>query len=122
MTERFHEGQEVEVRTAFREQSPAAPYGGVSNWCKAKVIYKTKIMHEDVAGYMVKFPDGTHAVFDGEHIRAVGLDMIDLGAEALRQRMQGGKQIRPWGTLTNSSKRKWRDYARVVLCAAKVLP
>jgi hypothetical protein len=43
---------------------------------------------------------------------------IDAGAEALRQRLQGGKKLKPWPQLPNSVKRKWRDYAAVVLCAA----
>lgn len=43
---------------------------------------------------------------------------IDAGAAALRQRLQGGKKIRPWQELPNGPKRKWRDYAAVVLCAA----
>jgi hypothetical protein len=47
---------------------------------------------------------------------------IDKGAEALRQRLQGGKSIMPWIVLPNSRKKKWRDYAAVVLCAALELP
>jgi hypothetical protein len=61
----FHEGQEVEVRTAQREASPAAPYGGIRNWCSAKIVHKTP------SGlYHVQFPDNSRAVFDAEHIRA----------------------------------------------------
>src|SRR5271156_5634314 len=112
MTMRFHEGQDVEVEVC---DVSASPNGGT--WAHAKIV------HETPAGlYHVEFPNGTRAAFDVENSRAGRLDMIDLGAEALRQQMQGGKQIRAWGTLPNSSKRKWRDYARVVLCAAKVLP
>lgn len=43
---------------------------------------------------------------------------IDRGAEALRQRLQGGKVLRPWAELPNGTKRKWREYATVVLMAA----
>ena len=43
---------------------------------------------------------------------------IDAGAEALRQRMQGGKRLLPWQEIPNSTKMKWRDYAVVVLTAA----
>lgn len=44
---------------------------------------------------------------------------IDAGAEALRQRMQGGKQLREWTALPNSAKRKWREYSTIVLKAAE---
>jgi hypothetical protein len=60
----FHEGQEVEVAT----HSPELMKTG---WRKAKIVYKTKLMHEDRAGYAVQFPDGTRGVFSAEHIRAV---------------------------------------------------
>lgn len=43
---------------------------------------------------------------------------IDAGAEALRQRLQGGKSLTSWAVLPNSRKKKWRDYASVVLIAA----
>lgn len=43
---------------------------------------------------------------------------IDAGAEALRQRLQAGKTLRPWPQIPNSSKKKWREYATVVLAAA----
>lgn len=43
---------------------------------------------------------------------------IDAGAEALRQRMQGGKRLNPWQDLPNSTRQKWRDYATIVLYAA----
>ena len=70
----FHAGQDVEVRTAQREASPAAPYGGISNWCKAKIVNElcpaTDWPTNDVR-YQVQFPDGTRAVFDAAHIRAV---------------------------------------------------
>lgn len=45
---------------------------------------------------------------------------IDAGAEALRQRLQGGKTLRPWPQIPNSSKKKWREYATVVLAAAAI--
>lgn len=54
----------------------------------------------------------------GLHVKNPTEAQIDVGAEALRQRLQGGKVLRPWREIPNSSKRKWRDYAAVVLCAA----
>ncbi len=44
---------------------------------------------------------------------------IDAGAEALRQRMQGGKRLNDWDALPNSTKRKWREHAVCVLAAAE---
>lgn len=43
---------------------------------------------------------------------------IEAGAEALRQREQGGRILRAWADLPNTDKRKWRDKAAVVLYAA----
>ena len=43
---------------------------------------------------------------------------IDAGAEALRRRMQGGKRLTEWDQLPNSTKNKWREYARIVCDAA----
>ena len=43
---------------------------------------------------------------------------IDAGAEALRQRMQGGKLLTEWDRLPNATKKKWREYARIVCEAA----
>jgi len=43
---------------------------------------------------------------------------IDRGARALRDRLQGGKILTDWDDLPNSRKKKWRDYAACVLCAA----
>jgi hypothetical protein len=43
---------------------------------------------------------------------------IDAGAQALRNRMQGGKKLNEWSVLSNGSKRKWRDHAACVLTAA----
>jgi hypothetical protein len=45
---------------------------------------------------------------------------IDAGAEALRQRMQGGKLLTEWDRLPNATKNKWREYARIVCEAAIV--
>jgi hypothetical protein len=46
------------------------------------------------------------------------LAQMDAGGDALRQRLQGGKRLRPWGELPDSVKRKWREYATHVLEAA----
>ena len=54
----------------------------------------------------------------GLHVKEPREAQIDAGAEALRQRLQSGKVLRPWSKLPNSAKRKWQDYAAVVLCAA----
>jgi hypothetical protein len=51
-------------------------------------------------------------------VETISTEMIDAGAEALRGRLQGGKMLRDWRQLPNSSKKKWRDYAAVVLTAA----
>ena len=45
-------------------------------------------------------------------------DVVEAGADALRQRLQSGKKLRPWSDLPNSVKKKWREYATVVLVAA----
>lgn len=42
---------------------------------------------------------------------------IDAGAEALRQREQGGRVLRKWDALPNGDK-KWREKAEIVLRAA----
>jgi hypothetical protein len=56
----------------------------------------------------------------GLHVKGPPTEVqIDAGAEALRERLQGKKiTLRPWRQIPNSSKRKWRDYAAVVLRAA----
>ena len=43
---------------------------------------------------------------------------IDAGAQALRDRLQGGKRLTEWSELPNSRKKKWLDYAACVLTAA----
>lgn len=45
-------------------------------------------------------------------------EQVDRGAAALRQHMQGGKQLRKWSELPNTTKKKWRSYATIVLIAA----
>ena len=61
-TQLFHEGQEVEVRingTLF------AQAGKNFWWRKAKIVFPGG------SPYWVQFPDGSRALFDAEHIRAV---------------------------------------------------
>jgi hypothetical protein len=53
----FHEGQEVEVW--------CFPDG---EWEKAKILGDRPF---GLPGYWIQFPDGTRAVFDAEHIRAL---------------------------------------------------
>lgn len=43
--------------------------------------------------------------------------VIDVGADALRQRQMAGRITRPWARLPNSDKRKWREHAEAVLQA-----
>jgi hypothetical protein len=45
------------------------------------------------------------------------IQQVDAGAEALRQLEQGGKKLRAWDDLPNSTKNLWREKARVVLDA-----
>ena len=45
-------------------------------------------------------------------------EMVDAGAKALRERMQGGKKLVDWERLPNSTKKKWREYSTLVLAAA----
>lgn len=54
----------------------------------------------------------------GLHGRPPTDQEIDRGAEALRDREQGGRLLRDWNGLRPSEKRKWIDRAKVVLLAA----
>jgi hypothetical protein len=65
----FHEGQEVEVR--FRA-GPRDDLGGFEiTWRKAKIVSFDK----HGGGYVqVQFPDGSRAVFDAAHVRAIPPD------------------------------------------------
>ena len=56
----FHKGQEVEVTKGFD--------GNPLGWRKAKIIKRGEPYSKT---WMVEFPDGTRAMFDAEHIRAV---------------------------------------------------
>lgn len=44
--------------------------------------------------------------------------MIDQGAKALPERQQDGRITRAWGDMPKSDKKKWREYAELVLRAA----
>jgi hypothetical protein len=46
-------------------------------------------------------------------------DEIEAGADALRRYEQGGKQLRLWADLPNSTKNKWKQKALAVLVAAQ---
>ena len=48
----------------------------------------------------------------------VPLNEIDAGAQALRDRLRGGRQLTDWEKLPHSRKKKWLDYAACVLTAA----
>jgi hypothetical protein len=43
---------------------------------------------------------------------------VDAAADALRQRLQGGKMLKAWELLPNATKNKWREYAQIVIDAA----
>lgn len=43
---------------------------------------------------------------------------VDAGAKWLRETQQAGKRLVPWEDLPNSTKKKWREYARGVVNAA----
>lgn len=44
---------------------------------------------------------------------------IDAGGAALRAMQQGSKKhLLPWDELPNAAKKKWREYARIVLSVA----
>jgi hypothetical protein len=62
----FHEGQEVEVT----RRDPSIPNW---NWRNAKIAQR-RVGKGTYCNYMVEFPDGTSAVFDAAHIRALGND------------------------------------------------
>jgi hypothetical protein len=75
----FHEGQDVEVWKEVRTRGTDLHQNYVRRWCKAKIVYALK----ETPRYLVQFPepngkydvDGTRAVFDAEHIRAVERDI-----------------------------------------------
>lgn len=46
-------------------------------------------------------------------------DELDCGADALRRYEQGGKRLRLWDELPNSTKKKWRNKAAIVLAAVE---
>jgi hypothetical protein len=51
----------------------------------------------------------------------VNAAQIDAGAAALRERLQRSqvKNMRHWSEIPNSTKKKWRDYASIVIAAAE---
>ena len=65
----FHEGQDVEVAISVpvicNQNDP--PVYHELEWRKAKVI----VVPGDRNQFLVRFPDGSRAVFDAEHIRAI---------------------------------------------------
>jgi|ERR1035437_1614701 hypothetical protein len=77
----FHEGQEVE---ALRHEPATKRRGAFDQWRKAKIIRNDKVSYCGCTicngGWEVKFLDGTRAVFDAEHIRAI-VPKHDLAAQ-----------------------------------------
>jgi hypothetical protein len=70
MTQQFHEGQEVEVLKLEPEEGHPGVMRGW--WRDAKIVHPqpgTPIL--DPGYYVVQFRDGTRAVFDAVHIRAI---------------------------------------------------
>jgi hypothetical protein len=67
----FNEGQEVVVQTQPTASEKARWFDGAV-WRKARISYRLQELYGNGA-HEVQFPDGTRAVFDAEHIRAVGI-------------------------------------------------
>jgi hypothetical protein len=69
----FHEGQEVEV---WGDIAGLCCSGGFDQWRKAKIVQVIPdgTEHWDAReGYEVQFHDGTRALFDEDHIRALAI-------------------------------------------------
>lgn len=68
MIQQFHAGQDVEVTDS---RYPLSTF----SWRKAKIAGQVSVTYCgcDIcnSGYEVQFPNGTRAVFDAAHIRAV---------------------------------------------------
>jgi hypothetical protein len=64
----FHDGQEVEVAVLSDGERPFRV------WRKCRIIYKTKIMHEDVTAYVVDSSHGGRRLFEPKDIRPSGVD------------------------------------------------
>lgn len=74
----FNEGQEVEVRHELADGKWAASYG----WSKAKIMAGTELSSTEK--FVVEFADGTRAVFDADHIRAVEKPTRDDNGRSVR--------------------------------------
>ena len=79
MTAQFHEGQKVEI-WATENQVTHGATGGIRR--KAKIVGITPNCNLwPGPAIEVQFPDGSRAVFDAEHIRAVAShDVRHMGA------------------------------------------
>lgn len=64
MTAQFHKGQEVEVYYPFSRLNIST-----WPWVPGRILYQADGIVD--FGWHVSFPDGTRAVFDAEHIRAI---------------------------------------------------
>jgi len=78
MTQQFHEGQDVVVYELIELE-------GDGTWRKAKIVGRD-LIDLDPEAYILQFPDGSRAVFDSEHIRAV----------AMTSRDDNGRTVRGW--------------------------
>jgi hypothetical protein len=66
MTQKFHEGQDVEVLSR-----PELCISFKSRWRKGKIAEHAAAIGQVSGAYVVQFHDGSHGVFDAEHIRTV---------------------------------------------------
>jgi len=69
----FHEGQEVEVATLVAGYALKQDEAG--RWRKAKIV--ARLVNDrttNLQRYEVQFPNGSRAIFDAEHIRAIQQD------------------------------------------------
>ncbi len=71
MTQRFRQGQNVEV---WSDNLPGATFLEAMQWRKAKIVGTPS---GDSETYCVLFPDVTEGVFDAEHIRAIPWSLDD---------------------------------------------
>lgn len=87
----FHEGQEVEVQIEVAlGDAYDAPMSTATEmrWRKAKIVEwagADQAIYNPPERWIVQFPDGSRAVFDAEHIRAVAT----LGQKVARDLGEG---------------------------------
>jgi hypothetical protein len=81
----FHAGQDVEVRKIADGMNEMH-----WSWRKAKVVNDDCIARKDgLHCYLVQFPDGTRAIFDDGHIRAIGTGTYETMARGPHAKVNG---------------------------------